>query len=296
MSILKRSGVLVFTLALTLATALAASAQSAPKTEDYIKVMGKIISIDTSKGDVSTRLEFEPHGKFANEDGSLTKNIKFDTASANGKQEITFDKGKRIPPTEVVLNMYDGEVTDYPFDKHKAQLIFFFTVKPDKDKPKPAAETHAEGEEKPAAAPAEEEDDEIDVPFTLDFEPKMAGYTFTETLSKDSDDTFVDLEIGIARSPMITLFSVFIMVLMWAVTIAVVCLIFTVVIKKRKAEIAMFSFIATLLFAFVQVRNAQPGVPPVGTYSDYLSFFWVEAILGLCLVAVVLTWVFRKPA
>jgi hypothetical protein len=114
--------------------------------------------------------------------------------------------------------------------------------------------------------------------------------------SKDSDETYVDLEIGVKRSSMITLFSVFIMCLMWGVTIAVAGLVFTVVIKGRKAELAMFSFIATLLFAFVTVRNSQPGVPPVGTYSDYLSFFWVEAILGLCLIAVVSAWVLRKPA
>lgn len=300
MTILNRTGSRFFTLIATLLTALAVHAQSndqAAKTPDYIEVTGKIISIDTSKGDVSTRLEFVPHGKFANEDGSLTKNVKFDTASANGKQEITFDKGKRMSATEVVLNMYDGEVTDYPFDKHKVELVFFFTIKPDKaaDKPKPA-EPAAEGEAKPATSTEADEEEEVDVPFTLDFEPKMAGYNFTMERSKDSDDTYVDLEIGVARSSMITLFSVFIMLLMWGVTLAVVFLIFTVVIKKRKAEIAMFSFIATLLFAFVTVRNSQPGVPPVGTYSDNLSFFWVEGILGLCLVAVVLTWVFRKPA
>jgi hypothetical protein len=69
-----------------------------------------------------------------------------------------------------------------------------------------------------------------------------------------------------------------------------------VVILKRKAEIAMFSFIATLIFAFVTVRNALPGSPPVGTLSDKLSFFWAEGILGMCLLAVILTWIFRKPS
>lgn len=50
-------------------------------------------------------------------------------------------------------------------------------------------------------------------------------------------------------------------------------------------------------FAFVTVRNSQPFVPPVGTFSDYLSFFWAEAILGnYRLLSVVMTWLFRKPA
>ena len=299
MSIFKLTGVRIFTLILTLPMALAVYAQSgdqSPKNTDYIEVTGKIVSIDTSKGDVSTRLEFTPHGKFANEkDGTLTKDIKFDTPSASGKQEITFDKGKKMSATEVLLSMYDGEVADYPFDSHKVQLIFYFTVKPDKpaDKPK-SAESQPEGEVKPAAA--EEDDNEVDVPFTLDFEPKMPGYTFTMERGKDSDDTWVDLEIGIQRSTMTTLFVVFIMVLMWGVSLGVVAMIFTVGIKGRKAELGMFSFISALLFAFVTVRNNQPGVPPVGTLSDDASFFWAVAILGLCLIAVLFIWVFRKPA
>jgi hypothetical protein len=36
-----------------------------------------------------------------------------------------------------------------------------------------------------------------------------------------------------------------------------------------------------LLFAFAIVRNAQPGTPPIGTYSDFISFFWAEVIIAL---------------
>lgn len=50
---------------------------------------------------------------------------------------------------------------------------------------------------------------------------------------------------------------------------------------------------AALLFAFASVRNAQPGTPPIGTYSDFISFFWAEVIIALCLVILVFTWVLR---
>lgn len=283
---------------LLLAMALTINAQNKDaKNENNISVFGKLLSIDPIKGDVTVRLEFEPHGSFVKEDGSLAKNIKFDTVSSNGKQEVTFEKGKRMSPTEVVLNMYDGDVTRYPIDHHKANLWFFFTVKPDKpaDKPKPA-EDRPEGEQKPAPV---EEETEVEVSFVFAFDPivpVMPGYTITTAKSKDSDDNFIDLEMSISRSPMVMLFSIFIILLMWGVSLAVLGLVFTVVILGRKVEIAMFSFIATLLFAFVQVRNSQPGVPPVGTFSDILSFFWAEGILGLCLLIILMTWIFRKPA
>jgi hypothetical protein len=287
-----------------IAWALIANAQTDVKTStaehtDYIEVVAKVLSIDPTKGDVSVRLEFDPNGNFAKEDGTLTRNIKLDINSSNGKQEITFEKGKKMTATEAVLNMYDGQVTDYPFDKHKADLIFWFTVKPDKpaDKPKttegnPAAEPKTQ----PKPETVTEEIDEVDVPFTLDFVPAMAGYTIETAKSKDSDDSYVDLEMSIARSSMVKFFSVFVMILMWGVSLAVLLLVLSVAVRGRKVEIAMFSFIATLLFAFVAVRNSQPAVPPIGTFSDYISFFWAEVILAMCLLTIIFTWLIRPAA
>jgi len=37
------------------------------------------------------------------------------------------------------------------------------------------------------------------------------------------------------------------------------------------------------LFAFPAVRNSQPGVPPVGTWGDFVSFFWAESMIALAL-------------
>lgn len=285
--------------------ALLAIFANAQNPTDYIEVLGKVIAIDVVKGDVSVRLEFIPHGKFLKEeDGTLTKNLKFDINSSNGKQEIAFEKGKRMNPTEAVLNMYDGDISDYPFDSHKADLIFYFTSKPDKpaDKPKTTEEKPKTTEETPATEtktetktekPVEEEIDEVEVPFSLDFTPALAGYNITAAKSKESDDTFLDMELTITRGSMAKFFSVFVMILMWAITIVVASLAFSVVFRDRKPEIAMFSFIATLLFAFVTLRNGLPFAPPIGINFDYLSFFLAEIILAVCLVSIVATWILR---
>ena len=297
---------LVIILAFIIASGLAVSAQSdsktpAPKSANYIETVAKVLSIDPIKGDVSVRLEFMPHGNLMKEDGTLSRNVKFDINSSNGKQEITFEKGKRMTPTEAVLNMYDGEVSDYPFDKHKADLIFWFAVKPDKpaDKSKPAEENPAaetKSETKPETKPLEaDEETEDEVAFTLDFAPTMAGYKIETAKHKDSDDSYADIEMTIARSGMVKFFTVFVMLMMWGVSLAVLFLVLSIVIRGRKVEIAMFSFIATLIFSFVAVRNTQPAVPPVGTLSDYLSFFGAEVILALSLLTILFTWLLRPP-
>ncbi|MBS1794980.1 MAG: DUF4436 family protein [Acidobacteria bacterium] len=275
-----------------------------PKDGNYIETIGKILSIDPIKGDVSVRLEFIPHGKFEKEDGTLARSLKLDVNSSNGKSEVSFDKGKKMTPTEVVLNMYDSEVSDYPFDSHKADLIFWFTAKPEKaaekpaDKPKTEGETPA-AEPKPEAKPepkAEDGEDEVDIPFTFDFAPVLAGFKIDTKKSADSDETYMDYQMTIARAPLVKFFSIFVMILMWGVSIAVLLLVLSVVIRGRKVEIAMFSFIATLIFSFVAVRNAQPGVPPVGTYSDYGAFFGAEVILALGLLTILFTWLLRPAA
>ena len=297
---------LVIILAFIIASGLAVSAQSdskmpAPKSANYIETVAKVLSIDPIKGDVSIRLEFLPHGNLMKEDGTLSRNIKFDINSSNGKQEITFEKGKKMTPTEAVLNMYDGDVSDYPFDKHKADLIFWFATKPDKpaDKPKPAEENPA-AETKPetkSETKPQEADEEIEeeVLFTLDFVPLMAGYKIETAKHKDSDDSYADIEMTIARSGMVKFFVVFVMLMMWGVSLAVLLLVLSIVIRGRKVEIAMFSFIATLIFSFVAVRNTQPAVPPVGTLSDYLSFFGAEVVLALSLLTILFTWLIRPP-
>lgn len=292
--------------ALLLAMALLVNAQEDKEIKDFeakhpngITVGAKVLAIDAVKGDVSIRLEFAPHGDLVKDDGTLTKNIKFDTESSNGKTEVTFEKGKRMNATEVVLNMYGDEVENYPFDKHNADLYLYFYTKPDKkkeaDKPKEAANPD-EAANTPKEEEAAEEETEVEVPHLLLFEPSMSGFSIATAKNKESDEGYTSLKLTIARSPMVTLFAVFIMLLMWCVTLTVLALAFTVIIGGRKSELAMFSFITTLIFAFVTVRNSLPGVPPVGTFSDKLSFFWVEGILGVCLVALVLTWVFRKPS
>lgn len=289
------------TIVFVIATALTATAQTESKTissnqTDFIEVVAKVLLIDPIKGDVSVRLEFEPHGNFSKEDGTLARNVKFDINSSNGKQEVSFEKGKRMTPTEAILNMYDGSVTDYPFDKHKAELIFWFSVKPEKsaDKPK-TTEVNPSDESKTETKPetSVEETEEVEVPFTLDFAPTLAGYQIESAKSKDSDDTFVDIEMTIARSSMVKFFSVFVMLLMWGVSLAVLFLVLSIVVRGRKVEIAMFSFISTLIFAFVAVRNSQPAVPPIGTFSDYSAFFWAEVILALSLLTIIFTWLMR---
>ena len=284
------------------------------KDPNHIEVDVKLVSIDANKGDIVARLEFLPKGHFTTDEGStLARDLKLFVNSANGKQELDFPKGKRMNPMEVVVNMYDGVVTDYPFDKHSAYLEITFAPAKEagKEKEKEKAEAPAkpaetaaaptpeaptageeqkkEGEKKPEAA---EKSEDI-VPIGVDFVGSIPGFKIEAAKAKDTDEDLVGIDMTISRAATTKFFSMFVMSMMWGLTLGVIFLTLSVVLRGRKVELAMFSFTAALLFAFAAVRNAQPGTPPIGTFSDFISFFWAEVIIALCLIILVFTWVLR---
>lgn len=285
------------------------------KDPNHIEVDVTLISIDPIKGDIVARLEFLPKGLYTKDEGqTLDRDVKLFVNGATGKQETDFPKGKKMNPMEVVVQMYGGLVTDYPFDKHNAYLeIYFLPGKPEKKSAEPGAAKPAEAapsptpkpeaadEEEPkkeegakkteAAAQDEDEDDEI--PIGVDFSGSISGFNIAAVKAKESKNDLVGIDMTIARSVTTKFFSFFVMIMMWSLTISVLFLTMSVVLRGRKPELGMFSFTAALLFAFATVRNAQPGTPPIGTYSDFISFFWAEVIIALCLVVLVFTWLLR---
>jgi hypothetical protein len=304
----------------------AAISDAGDKDPNHIEAIVKILSIDPIKGDISARIEFDPKGNLLDEKtGALARPVKFFVNSANAKQETDFAKGKRMQPVEVVISMYDGVVTDYPFDKHKGFLEMYFTVPAEKKPATPPAETPKPADSgetaaapattptpAPEGAPAAEmpkptdapkvADEEVkndptgaadDVSIAVDFSGSLPGYRIQAEKTKDSDDDYVGIDLQVARSSTVVFYAGFVMFLMWGATLAVLFLTLSVVLRGRKIEVSMFSFLAAAIFAMIAVRNAQPAVPPIGTFSDFISFFWAEVILVLCLLTIIFTWLLR---
>jgi hypothetical protein len=280
---------------------------------DKIDVDARLVSIDPVKGDLSARLNFTPSGKLLAEDGiALAKTLVLDVNSSTGKTQYVFKKGEPMNPTDVVVSLYDGSVTDYPFDSHSAELAFSITEQapeagkePAKETIKPPAPQPAdeeegdEGEPKPPAAQpakAAEPEDEGEIPTIVSFSGALTGYSTKATESQYSQATsgFTDIEIEISRSATVWLFALFIMALQWLLALGALFVAFSVLVRGRKVELAMFSWLAALLFAMVPLRSAMPGAPPIGALSDVLAFFWAEMLIALSLVLIVFTWL-RRP-
>jgi Domain of unknown function (DUF4436) len=61
-----------------------------------------------------------------------------------------------------------------------------------------------------------------------------------------------------------------------------------------EVDLVPLSISITLIFGLPAIRNAQPGVPPVGVLGDYISFIWAEIIVGVSAVIIIWTWLLRS--
>jgi hypothetical protein len=148
----------------------------------------------------------------------------------------------------------------------------------------PAAPTQSEGEAEEAEL----------VPISLDLYESLHGFSLGATSDPaDPEQAAVDVDFKIDRAGSTVFFATFVMLLMWCLAIGAVSLMLWVTVGGRKIELAMFSFLGALLFAFPAVRNAVPGSPPIGAFSDYLAFFWAEGLVATSLIVILAAWALR---
>jgi hypothetical protein len=58
---------------------------------------------------------------------------------------------------------------------------------------------------------------------------------------------------------------------------------------------AFQALFAALLFGLLSLINSLPGTPPIGIYNDFLSFLWVQGIVGLGLMVAIAATLKHKP-
>lgn len=243
---------------------------------DRLDVTANVLSIDPVKGEMVARLDFFPQGTLSSPDGwAATEDLAIITNSSL-KPEIKFKKGQRLTATDVTLTLFDGLYTDYPFDRHTAELQLYVVGTP------PVAE-------------GEKPQDES-VPVNVELTGLVHSFTLEgQVNAKETAEDYAALDIFVTRSPSTLIWAIFVMILMWFMTLAVVGVTLFVLISKRKLEFGSFAWIGGLLFAFVSFRGAAPGVPPLGSLIDFLAFFWAEAIVAICLVIMVTVYLIRQP-
>lgn len=223
---------------------------------DGIRIHADVQKINPSDDQLVVGLEFEPEGRFAQDGVFLAKNVRVVAVGGAGLVDESFAAGGLMTSQTLPVALSTGDVSQYPFDSYSA----LFSVRI----------LTADG---------------TPVPTVLIAGGSVHGYSISIGNPPREPNEGNDLTIGVTRAPSTWIFAVFIVLLMWALTILAVRLTANQVRNENPIDGTLISFLGVLLFSFSAVRNSMPNAPAVGALTDYLSFFWCELVLGLCLVA-----------
>jgi hypothetical protein len=243
--------------------------------KDRLDIDAMVQSFDPLTGNVVIRYEFTPQGEYVDEIGRFKNKIVIETNAEQGN--IEFRKGEWPKANYVTYKIFDGILSNYPYDIHTltVDLIPYCTIAGQKD------------------------EDADAVPVNMEVLGSIPGMklTFKEMPPakdyKDLAGCYCSFEVSAERSPATKGMAVFVMIMLWLMSASVVAITLSIVIGGKKLEFGSFGWIGAMLFAFFSFRSAAPGIPPIGGYFDFVSFFWVLMLVALCLIILVLTYIKR---
>jgi Domain of unknown function (DUF4436) len=251
------------------------SPDSAEAPKGMVEVKMTAIGVDPVKNQVEARLEFELKGIYKKGPTYPAQDLLMTVNGANVEDsEITFKEGKPMIVPAIKFNLVDGKTNNYPFDRHIARVAISIDPLPSIGK------KFAPFELKP-------------VPLVFKFDADVPGFDISYKPMAENSSIFIYIDVYTTRSIPVKFFALVIIVIMWVLSIMALLLALKVMKSGKLPEVGMLSWTAVMLFAFPSIRNAQPGVPPVGTASDFLSFFWTEMIVVVALVIIGSCWLKR---
>ncbi len=174
-----------------------------------------------------------------------------------------------FPTVTVELDLYDGDIASYPFDRYRA-VIGLAVV--------PLTQTGA-----PEMTPV-----------NVTIWQRVLGFRL-ETSVVSGVEGGAQANFQLSRSGAAFYFALAIygaMVVLGCSAISMGVLTF---LGIRRIDVSVISALGAMVFALPALRNALPGSPPLGVLGDVLVFIWAELAAVLSLALVVETWCRSGP-
>jgi hypothetical protein len=84
--------------------------------------------------------------------------------------------------------------------------------------------------------------------------------------------------------------------MMTALAISVLAMVLRNMTKSGEFGLVPLPVAIALIFGLPALRNVQPSAPPIGAFSDYVTFIWAELIVAVSAVITVWQWLLRAPS
>ncbi|KAJ1973938.1 hypothetical protein H4R35_003858 [Dimargaris xerosporica] len=224
--------------------------------DDYIKVTMIAQDLDFMRHKLNVYVTAVPFGKYART-GRLQTELKVNVAGNFGSKNVDFKAGQKMKAVDLAVPLL-GYPRMYPFDGYETALDVMLT------------DTSLTSNTTDGSSPIDDT-----IPLQLQFYGSIQSLVLHPDLKAYPDaPNVVLMGLVITRSTVSLVFSIFIMIVMWAMALTVTVMSFQILVNRRQVGDPLITVGATMLFALPALRNSQPGIPTLGCASDILSFFW----------------------
>jgi hypothetical protein len=270
--------------------------QSSATDNDFVIANVRVTSIDTAQGLLHGRIRLIPMGRFAIDKTSPAANLTLLINSVSGKQSVVFPKNERIVAIDFSC-VLSGNQNRYPFDHYSTDIELVVTA-PAKKKAQPLPEDTLDQNADPLATTlivgANDLDNSEPIPIKENFVASIPGIKFDGTVTENSTYKLMQTAVAMRRANNVITISLMVMGLMFVLAVSIVRMVLTVTASPGAMNLLPLSLSITLIFGLPALRSIQPGVPPVGGFSDYMSFIWAEMMVSISAIALAWTWIIRS--
>jgi hypothetical protein len=266
---------------------------------DHVAVSLRVVAVNPASSEMTARVSFRLDGDLATNPVTPAIDLQLFLNDIRGRQEIELPRGRRIDPIQAVFSL-EGNINHYPFDRY-VTAIRIVVAKRSRTVPSEQTPTGTAG--KKAAGPPSEIESSVFVAAPQQSEPlpilssiaaSIPGLKFKGQRVEGSSPGVEGFDLIVRRADNVIVVSILIMVLMMSLAMSVLLMSLQTLASSEKIDLLPLSLSIALLFGLPALRNAQPAVPALGAFGDYLSFIWAEQLVAVAAVILMWTWLLRR--
>lgn len=236
---------------------------------DGIEAVGTVNKVDPVTSQMTFSLVLTPTGTLDASGGLLAAPISLYYDGASGTKVVNFAADEPLGSLDLTLPLEGSNVGSYPWDNYTADVQLSFR------------------DDKTGST----------LPVDLQVHRNVPAYNVVDVTGSVDTEGVISAHFQVGRAASAVAFSMLVTIIMWGLALGVAFMALSVILRRRKFELAMLAMMAAVLFAMpAALRSFQPGIPAPGVLSDFYGFIPCDGLVAVSLISMIAVYLIRKPA